>query len=235
MPDRFFYPESLTDSEILLTGTEAHHLIHVMRAQPGSTIELFDGRGHSAPGTVSEVRRKDAVIQLGEVQTSPEPQGFTLATAVPKGDRFRWLIEKATELGITRVQPLSTERSVVSPRETKLKKMEQSVIAACKQSGRNWLMPIDEMVSLEEFLKNVPKATRLIVADPEAKYLPQATELGASSCVAIVGPEGGLTSQELEQIRAAGADLISLGDLILRTETATIALAGWWRLSQSSQ
>lgn len=231
MSSRFFYPENLAVSEVLLTGTESHHLIHVMRAQPGTEIELFNGCGQFAIGTVAEVRRKDAVIQLNDPTTSPKPDGLTLAVAVPKGDRFRWLIEKATELGIIRIVPLSTERSVVSPRETKLKKMEQTVIAACKQSGRNWLMPIDEMLSLEEWLQNRSRESLLLAAHPDGIRLTEISQMSSRQCDAVIGPEGGFSDRERDFIKDAGAEIVTLGDSILRTETAAIALAGWWQLT----
>lgn len=231
MSNRFFYSGNLAVGEVLLTGTESHHLIHVMRAQPGTEIELFDGCGQSTVGKVSEVRRKKAVIEIENPQTSPQPEGLALAVAVPKGDRFRWLIEKATELGVTRLIPLLTERSVVNPRETKLKKMEQTVIAACKQSGRNWLMPIDEMLSLEEWLESRSRERPLIAAHPQGIKLSEAAPVPDSVCDAVIGPEGGLTDRELELIQDSGANIITLGDHILRTETAAIALAGWWRLT----
>jgi len=232
MSDRFFYPGGFQSDKITLTGTEAHHLLHVLRAQPGTRVELFDGNGQSAEGEVIAVGRKEAEISLSSLRSSPALRSLTLVTAVPKGDRFRWLVEKATELGVTRLIPVSTARSVVSPRESKLHKLEQTVIAACKQSGRNWLMSIDELTTLPEVLRQSAATEQLLAAHPEGRPLGEWTSSGEGGWTIITGPEGGFTAEEYALLSAAHASVVSLGETILRTETAAIALASWFRLTQ---
>lgn len=234
MSDRFFYSGGFETEKITLTGTEAHHLLHVLRAQPGTRIELFDGKGQVVAGDVVKVGRKEAEIRLGDRCISPILRGLTLMTAVPKGDRFRWLVEKATELGVVRLIPLSTERSVVMPRETKLQKMEQTVIAACKQSGRNWLMPIEDMLTLEAALQQLPETEQLLVAHPGGSSLSERSWSPEQDCTLVIGPEGGFTAGEHSLLESANADVFSLGETILRTETAAIACASWFRLSIGS-
>lgn len=232
MSDRFFYPGGFESDKITLTGIEAHHLLHVLRAQPGTSVELFDGKGESADGEVVEIRRKEADISLGTRRKSLALRSLTLLTAVPKGDRFRWLVEKATELGVTSLIPLSTARSVVSPRESKLHKMEQTVIAACKQSGRNWLMAVGELTTLPEALQQLPETEQVLAAHPSGSSLAERHSSSDGGCTLVIGPEGGFTEGECTLLLSANASVVSLGESILRTETAAIALASWFRLTQ---
>jgi 16S rRNA (uracil1498-N3)-methyltransferase len=227
MSDRFFYPGSLHVGEVLLTDTEAHHLLHVLRAEVGTSVELFDGRGTVASGKVIELHRKDAKIELHEVHNAPEHKRLTLLTAVPKGDRFRWLIEKATELGVSRLVPISTERSVVNPRETKLKKLEQTVISACKQSGRNWMMQISEVIALKDALKAISESTTILAGHPDGIALNEVDLTTTEEIAMLIGPEGGFTADEADWLQQANVQLVSLGSNILRTETAGIALTSW--------
>jgi 16S rRNA (uracil1498-N3)-methyltransferase len=180
---------------------------------------------------VADVGRKEAQIRLGSPRSSPALRSLTLLTAAPKGDRFRWLVEKATELGVTRLIPISTERSVVSPGQSKLHKLEQTVIAACKQSGRNWLLPIDELRTLPEALQKLPATEQLLAAHPKGQDLAEWTSNPECGCTVIVGPEGGFTDEECTLLLSANARVVSLGETILRTETAAIALAAWCQLT----
>lgn len=230
MSERFYSPQKLVPSrEVVLDDAEAHHLAHVLRLQPGDEVILFDGAGTEATARIETASKRKVALRVLSA-TSPEPAAtprLTLATAVPKGDRFRWLIEKATELGVDRLIPLNTERSVVDPRETKLDKMRQAVIAACKQCGRNRLMEIAPTQTLAELLEHRTPAETLLVADRAGQL---ASEWGpslrsAARVTAIVGPEGGLSTSEVESIVARGGTRVSLGRTILRIETAALALA----------
>src|SRR5262249_55281299 len=147
----------------------------------------------------------------------------------PRGDRFDWLVEKATELGVSQLIPLTTSRSVVDPRNTKLDKLRQTVIAACKQSGRNHLMKISAVSSWSEFLKQILPGHRALVAHPSGQRfdsIQQCEPAGGHRPQAIaIGPEGGFSDEEVESATALGAQVIQLGSSILRIETAAIALA----------
>jgi 16S rRNA (uracil1498-N3)-methyltransferase len=145
-----------------------------------------------------------------------------LAVPLPKGDRAWFLVEKLTELGATALTILSTERSVVLPREAKVEKLLRHVVEACKQCGRNVLMRIDGPRKLGEFLRDEGLPRNRLFAHP-------ATERGVSlpqeDVVACIGPEGGFTDGEVTQARDAGWRRIDLGPRILRVETAALALA----------
>jgi 16S rRNA (uracil1498-N3)-methyltransferase len=230
---RYFLDEDFSRDRLRLAGTEAHHLIHVMRAGVGERVELFDGRGIVARGSVVKLDRSAAWIAVESRQTTSVPRGPVLMVAVPKGDRFRWLVEKATELGVARLIPITTQLSVVSPREGKLAKQEQAVIAACKQSGRNWLMPIEPLKPLPRAIDECDERHPKFVAHPRGARFDMNDWSKAEPPVIAVGPEGGFTDAELTLLESRGFARIGLGDSILRIETAAIAFAGWWCISHA--
>ena len=223
---RFYCPDSLIGPRVELTGTEAHHLLNVLRLGPGQEVELFDGRGTAAIARIEETGRKQATLTVISTQPSfgEMPSPLILATAIPKGERFRWLIEKATELGVTRLIPLQTERSVVDPRSAKLDKMRAAIVAASKQCGRSTLMQLDAPMQWDDFLSlDLGEATRLLGHPGEQSWTSSLVPTGNSTVIAI-GPEGGFSEEEIEQAREHGATLVNLGPRILRLETAALAL-----------
>lgn len=214
---------------VALTESEAHHLVHVMRSQVGELVELFNGVGLAAKCRIAEIRKRDVTLEVltAAIDRLP-PRDVVLATAVPKGDRFDWLVEKATELGVNRLIPLTTSRSVVDPRDSKLDKLRQTVIAACKQSGRNRLMEISSVTAWRDFCNGFDSTSPFFVAHPQGMPLDEITQsLSAtpSQMIFAIGPEGGFTDEEITAAQAAGARAIQLGRQILRIETAAIALA----------
>jgi 16S rRNA (uracil1498-N3)-methyltransferase len=228
MTARYYAPQLSDVESCELEGSEFHHLARVMRAGVGDQVVLFDGKGNAAEAQVVELSKSRASLRiLNRSHDTEESPVVVLATAVPKADRFRWLVEKATELGVSRLIPLQTSRSVTEPGETKLDKMRATVIEACKQSGRNRLMAIDPRTEWRSFLSDAAKVGRLLVADPGGAArasLCEAKESGRALVLAV-GPEGGLTDFEVIQAVEAGGRCISLGPQILRTETAAVALA----------
>jgi 16S rRNA (uracil1498-N3)-methyltransferase len=229
MADRYFLPHLPEGDQCELQGTEFHHLAHVMRARIGDRLTVFDGLGTEAGAEIVGLSKSGISLRLGvrrrdSLPTEPE---IMLATAVPKVERFRWLVEKATELGVARLIPLQTARSVVAPGAIKLDKMRQAVIEACKQSGRNRLMEIDPLTSWREFVGTSVRASRTFVADPTGLPVPDLAEMRQKreSLLLIVGPEGGLTDDERREAIEAGARPVTLGPRILRIETAALAMA----------
>jgi 16S rRNA (uracil1498-N3)-methyltransferase len=200
-----------------------------MRATVGDRITLFDGNGHAAEAEIVELAKARVALRILSRHTEAPPAGHTvvLAAAIPKADRFRWLVEKVTELGVDRLVPLQTTRSVTEPGSNKLDKMRATVIEACKQSGRNRLMAIEPLTTWESFLTGVQSTDRLFVADPHGIEFAGLTEIrqDESQVLLAVGPEGGFTEAEILQAVKAGGTCISLGPRILRTETAAVALS----------
>lgn len=221
---RFFAPPPLSAGPLTLAGPEAKHLTAVLRLCPGDDVEVFDGAGRRAVGRVRQVTGKGAktvaVLDLCDVTETPPPASpLTLAVAPPKGDRFRWLVEKATELGVARVVPLLCERSTVDPGGGKLDKLRATALAACKQSRRDRLPEIAEPVALARFLENCGPATLLHVAGDRFAAPPPGPH------AALIGPEGGFTDDEVRAAAEAGVAVRHLPTPILRTETAAIAAA----------
>ena len=228
MSERFFLSSAACAGRAVLEGDEARHLVRVLRGKVGDMVRVFDGSGIEWPARVVTIGRDEVTLELGEptavavATTLP----LTLAVALPKGERQKWLIEKLTELGVARLVPLVTLRGVAEATPAAIERLRRGVLEACKQSGRNTLMGIGEPRSIAELLRERPDAARMLVADQGAPLL-EAAELqpDATAVIALVGPEGGFAAEELAVLEAAGVVRVGLGPHILRVETAAIALA----------
>ncbi len=224
MADRFYTPDSLAPGELALTGAEAHHLVAVRRFEPGDHVVLFNGDGYDYPAEVLSAGKRSVALTVFSPVATDRELGFPLVigSALPKGDRADFLIEKLTELGATRFIPLVTTRAVVQPKPTVVEKFERAVIEASKQCGRNRLMAIDPPRRWDEFLRLTDVPSNRIVLHTGPDLVPVARSGG---CVVAVGPEGGFTPEELAQATTAGWGVASLGPRVLRVETAAIAAA----------
>jgi 16S rRNA (uracil1498-N3)-methyltransferase len=223
MADRFYVNCPLSVGPVILTGPEAHHLATVLRARPGAAVCLFNGDGAEYQAIIAEVQKKQVVIDVQSRHTPLRELDFRLEVAapLPKSDRGDYLLEKLTELGVTRFVPLRTQRSVVHPREARLDKLERSVIEASKQCGRNVLMEIGPLTPWADYCRDLDLPAERFVAHPAGE--PMARRAGE---VAIaVGPEGGFTEEEIAMARAGGWTAVGLGPRIVRVETAAVALA----------
>lgn len=224
MSQRFFSDQPITGDEATLADSEAHHLIHVLRVSTGDRVVLFDGSGCEFDASVARITRRDVqfdILARREVDRE-SPTHLTLAVPLPKGDRSRWLVEKAVELGVARIIPLITARST-SGKEKGVEKLDRAVIEASKQCGRNRLLEIAAPLKFEELLRAAPGDARRIIAHPsEAESLVPAA---SSKVITAIGPEGGFTDDEICAAMSAGWLVMSLGPRILRVETAALALA----------
>ncbi len=227
MPRRFFVTGPLITGPRRLAGPEVHHLLHVVRVGLGESVILFDGSGIEGVAELTAIAEGavDVIIRETHPARSEPAVAVVLAAAVPKGDRFAWLIEKATELGVKRFVPLMTERSVVRPGAGKLEKMRRTIVEASKQCGRSRLMELESPVCWADFVARDISAPSAWVAHPTGEPFEPSGVHAAGPVVAAVGPEGGFTDAELELAVRAGAKLVSLGARILRTETTAVALA----------
>jgi 16S rRNA (uracil1498-N3)-methyltransferase len=229
---RFYLPpENCKGEELFLTGSEAHHALHVVRVRRGQSITVLDGIGHEFLCDVQQSDRDK--IRLCVRERKPAATGvcrITLLQAVPKGKLFESIIQKATELGAARIVPLLSERVVVhlerKEAARKAAKWQSVAVEAIKQCGAAWLPQVEEPMTLEQFLARKEHFDLALVGSlkPDAKhpreYLRQ-TDRPKSAAIWI-GPEGDFTPSELEAIRVSGAHPITLGPLVLRTETAAI-------------
>lgn len=235
MSHRFFLRDIPTEAALKLSGEQAHHAANVMRFKTGDTIEVFDGRGNSCVADILGVGKKQLTAEIRSRSFQPPDliRPLTLAVALPKGDRQKFLVEKLVELGVRRLLPLKTRRSVSVGNDKVIERLNKQVVEACKQCGRNWLMAIQPEVSIDE-LSHVPQldsggeqsALRLL-ADPGCDMpisglCGQVTDV---EVIAAVGPEGGFDSDEVDQLTKAGWQKVGLGPSILRVETAALAIA----------
>lgn len=225
MSSRFFVEPAIQGDSATLTDSEAHHLIHVMRAAVGEEVILFDGGGQEFTASVAKIGRSQVELQVLSQQSVDRelPFPLTLGVALPKGDRQRWLIEKATELGVTRIVPLLTERGVAQPAKSALKRLQRAVIESSKQCGRNRLLQIDEPQSLNDYVNSAPAEACRLLAHPDGDAIANEVKQTADTYLAV-GPEGGFTDDEVKTATAAGWQTVGLGPRILRIETAAVAL-----------
>ena len=229
MPDRYFSHDPITGTHAELADAEARHLQQVMRAQPGDEAILFDGGGAEFLARVETVGRGQVSLRIVERREVNRELAFeiTLAAALPKGERQRWLIEKAVELGVARFVPLLTQRGVAQPSDNALSRLTRTVIEASKQCGRNRLMEIAAAEPIEKFLQHTATSAVRIVAHPggSARVAEQLGQLEATgqACV-VIGPEGGLSDAEVETARSNNWQVVDLGPRILRVETAAVLL-----------
>jgi len=187
-------------------------------------VQLLDGRGNIAQATILGDDPRSASCLVASIAQAPRPSPvIELATAIPKGPRADAMINDLAQLGVDRLLPLISERSIVDPRPTKLLRFHKAAMEAAKQSGRAWFMRVEDAVSFAEAL--VCDAQLKLVADPYAQPIGGlAGRLDSVSTVRIlVGPEGGLTDQELADAEEAGFTPWTYSPNILRIETAAAA------------
>jgi 16S rRNA (uracil1498-N3)-methyltransferase len=217
---------------VLLEGKPAHYLANVLRMGEGAELLLFDGRSGEWQAVIAGAAKKRLVVraekQVRPPATLPE---LTLAFAPVKRAPLEWLVEKATELGVARLQPVVTQRTVVE--RLNLERLAAIAIEAAEQCGRTVLPAIAEPIKLDALLAST--IGTLLFAD-ETGGKPMLEVLRPGPATILTGPEGGFTPDERDAVLAAGASGISLGPRILRAETAALtavslymAGAGDWR------
>jgi 16S rRNA (uracil1498-N3)-methyltransferase len=226
MSERFYSETPITGEHATLAGPEAHHLLHVMRGRVGDRVTAFDDSGAEFDAEIAKCGRADVELRILERREVNRELPFPLVVGVslPKGDRQKWLVEKLTELGVTTLVPLLTERGVAQPTSGALDRLRRSVVEAAKQCGRNKLMEIALPQSWPEWVVS-PTDGRRYVAQPGGTPLHSSNLAAAASAYAAVGPEGGFTEEEVAAALAASWQIVDLGPRILRVETAAIALA----------
>jgi 16S rRNA (uracil1498-N3)-methyltransferase len=231
MPPRFFVDRPLHAGESFsLPAGPARH-VQVLRLQPGAAITLFNGVGGEWDATVLQMGRSDVSVRA--IAHAPVERELalpvTLALGMPANERMDGLIEKATELGAQRIQPLLCERSVLrlngERAQKKLAHWQGIALAASEQSGRTRVLQVAEVCSLGEWLRELPAgdAARWLLGFNEAQPIASLVPPRAG-VVSLSGPEGGLAPAEEALARAAGFVPVSLGARVLRADTAPLAL-----------
>lgn len=229
---RLYVAQTLTTGRTLtLAGSAASHLTRVLRARAGEPLILFNGEGGEYAARILGQAGGKVTVEVGvhEASERESPLMLTLAQGVARGERMDLVVQKATELGVARLVPILSERSVVrltaAQAQRKLEHWRAVAVAACEQSGRNRLPQIAAPQALHEFLA-AERATeaaslRVLLCPDGARQLSELPR--SSSASVLVGPEGGLTAEERERALAAGFLALRLGPRVLRTETAALA------------
>ncbi len=231
--DRRFYCSPPGDAtRVRLSGDEAQHLVRVLRARVGERVTLFDGSGVEYSAEITRLGRSDVDLKILAREVIDRELGFPLVigVALPKGDRQRWLVEKAVELGVTSLVPLHTRRGVAQPTAAALERLRRYVVEGAKQCGRNRLMQIEDARAFDEFCQMMDENWQRLLAHPsesetEANSIAQPFDNASPGVAIAVGPEGGFTEDEVATATGLGWRAVSLGPRILRVETAAVALA----------
>lgn len=223
-----FYCAALAaDGDIVLTGGEANH-VKAQRLQPGDAVALFDGHGSVARGNIRTIARREIRIAIAATECEPPPlPRLELHCAVPKGERISVLLDMATQLGMSRFIPIRWQRGVVDPGARAKERWQRICIEACKQSRRLYVPEIAAPAALEDAAAQARRAGALVIAaHPQSGTSPLGiAKIAEANRIALfVGPEGGLTDDEVEVLENADGHLISLGNAILRIEAAAISL-----------
>ena len=231
---KWFYYSPITSDIVSIEGPEFKHITKVMRLNVDDYVKLFDGNGTAASGKIIEITKNSVQIQPEniEILSNPNDQGpIIIAASVAKKDRFEWLISKCTELGVDHIFPVIFERTVKQPGNEKklLERYNLLALNAAKQCQRLFLPKIDSPATLEQTLdkirKNYSNTTLLTGSlDNNAEKIDKAYQAN-TPFAALIGPEGGMTNDEINYLENNGSMPVKLTSTILRIETAAIAFA----------
>lgn len=228
----FLFPEaSIEDGLIVLDSRESHHLVRVLRAKVGETVEVLDGTGHRYFGSIASADGKAMQIKVDSEEFMPaqEPR-VTLLQSIPKGKTMDLILRMATEIGAAAVQPVFTDQGEVQIKGerllSKLEKWRVTMIESCKQCGLAYLPELHAPVSLADWLRDHEARENClqIVASLEGGSRPLAETLRSAGAldevIVAVGPEGDFTTEEYAALSASGFKPVRLGANVLRAETA---------------
>lgn len=235
---RFFaLPEVIDNGTIRLTAEESHHLARVLRLREGERVSAFDGLGNEWECEIAAIHKSECRLSiLNELETVVEsPLRLTLAQALVKGEKFDLVVQKATELGVSRILPVITEHCEIriseERSEQRLQRWQRISLGAIKQSGRRRLVEIDQPVRFQQFCRGLQGEPALIFSEKagpeksgsekEGRGLPPLA-VQDSGLTVVIGPEGGWSDDEIELATSSGLIPVHLGPRILRTETAAI-------------
>lgn len=214
----------------VLAGDAANHIARVLRLRPGDALTLFDGHGGEYAAKVTELQGAKVIVQVGEHRDVERESKLhiTLLQGIARGDRMDTIVQKATELGVARLVPVMTERSVVKLSSHNSHRKHAHwlgiAIAACEQCGRNRLVELAQPQTVADAIsRECSPDSRCLMLEPDGASTLLAAAAQAESLTLLIGPEGGLSSLEAEIATRAGFTPCRLGPRILRTETASLA------------
>lgn len=222
---RFFVPEISSD-RFTISGEDAKHISKSLRLSVGEEITLCDGKGFDYHGRIAEVGDTVSVDILSKCETKSEPSSkITLFQAMPKGDKMEFIIQKSVELGVCEIVPVLTERCISRPDaksiKKKLERYNKIALEAAKQSGRGIVPKVIDMITLEEAVKILPKKA-IVFYENGGSRLKELVDETTLNLGVFVGSEGGFSAKEIEFLKNHGVMPATLGERILRCETAPI-------------
>jgi 16S rRNA (uracil1498-N3)-methyltransferase len=224
----FVPPEQMRATPITVTGDEHHHIARVLRARPGDAVTLFDGAGGEIEARIVRVGRDETeLVAAAPAASAGAGVGagppLVLLTAVPRGGRMDFLVQKCSELGVSRIVPVVADRSVARPESGRSARWEKIAREAARQCGRADVPAVAPTATLAAALAapDLPERRLILSTDGAGERL-RARLAGPAPTALLVGPEGGFTAAEVDAARAAGFAPVSLGTRILRVETAAI-------------
>jgi 16S rRNA (uracil1498-N3)-methyltransferase len=227
---RIFTQQPLsTLQEVELESAPSAHIARAMRMKMGDALTVFNGQGGEYAAVISAVTKKTVCVEIGEFRhiELESPLAIHLGIAISRGDRMDWVIQKATELGVSRVSPLLTERTEVKLKgeraDKKIQHWRQVGIAACEQCGRNQLPHIEPLQALPEWLAATKDETKLVLHHRALRTESVSTERKPTQVSLLIGPEGGLSDVEIGLAELAKFRALRLGPRVMRTETAPLA------------
>lgn len=235
--NRFFVddPGAFSDRSVVITGEDVNHVKNVLRLKENDELIVSDGRGRDYHCRISGITNEEVVADICDIcdNFSELSTEITLFQGFPKGDKMELIIQKTVELGVTRIVPVMTKRTVVKLDDKKAKKKTEryNMIAesAAKQSGRGMIPEVTMPISFAEAVSMAEKLDMNIIPYEEAEGVEYSRNIiksikGKKSLGIFIGPEGGFAREEVEKALDAGASAITLGHRILRTETAGMAV-----------
>jgi len=208
-----------------LSPDESHHLARVLRVQPGQEITLFDGFGGVADATIEAVSKTAVEARINKHRNVPKPEvEINLIQAVPKPDRWEMVLQKAVELGATRIQPVLTQHTEFRPNPKKQARWDKMILNAAQQCEVRWLPELQPLKKFDTILPNLGTYDLVLIGSlyEGTKPLREVPMAKKKRVALLIGPEGDFSKEEVAAAVAAGATPISFGDRILRTETAAI-------------
>lgn len=225
---RIYHPEPLTaQSEIALSEDAANHVGRVLRMQPGQAIQLFDGSNQVFEASITQVDKKSVRVSLSEgvLSDNESPLNLHLGQVISRGEKMEFTIQKSIELGANTITPLFSERCGVKldgeRLEKKLQQWQKIAIAACEQCGRNRIPEIRPAMQLEVWCAEQDDSLKLNL-HPRASHSINTLPLPVNHVRLLIGPEGGLSADEIAMTSGYGFTDILLGPRVLRTETTAL-------------
>jgi 16S rRNA (uracil1498-N3)-methyltransferase len=220
--------EQLRSGAVRLRGAELRHLRDVLRMGRGARIEVFDGEGGSFVAEVTAIggSAADLTVLDATLRRTESPLALTLAVAIAKGAKLDWVVEKATELGVSRIVPFTCERSIPERAEfaSRGKRWRRIAAAAAAQSGRTVSPPVDDVVTFPDIVQRARRHDRsLLFWERGVDALGTRDGPDVRDVLVVTGPEGGFTEAEAADAQAGGFTICTLGPRILRAETAAVA------------